>query len=275
MKYNSVLTPLNIKQFSTSANCYKEDSTSFSLSSIYKYAKYTYENPISQRNVFQKDLKGKSGIYCWFNIVNGKYYIGSGTNLNNRLGDYYQDWYYKEKANLYIVRAIIKYGMENFALLILDITNEKDTLIQEQHWIDKLNPEYNILKDAGNSKGYKHSIESIELMRQKAIGRKHSEEVVKAMSSSRKGDKGSFFGHKHSEETISKIREMALNRTKSNKPSVEVEVFDLKTNTTIVYSSIRKAANELDTHMSTLFRREQKSETKPFRGRYVITIKRS
>ena len=38
-------------------------------------------------------------------------------------------------------------------------------------------------------------------MSEKALGRKHSEEVRKAMSESRKGENGSFFYHKHSDET--------------------------------------------------------------------------
>ena len=52
-----------------------------------------------------------------------------------------------------------------------------------------------ILKDDSNSKGYKHSIESIELMRQRPLGRKHSEEVKKAMSETQMIENGLFFGH--------------------------------------------------------------------------------
>lgn len=105
--------------------------------------------------------------------MNGKYYIGSGIDLNIRLSDYFQAWYYKDKTNLVIVRAILKYGIGNFALVILDFTEEENTLSREQYWLDELKPEYNILKTAENSKGFKHSTESIETMRQKALGRKH------------------------------------------------------------------------------------------------------
>ena len=165
--------------------------------------------------------------------------------------------------------------MGNFVLLILDFTEKENTLTREQFWIDELKPEYNILKEASNSKGYKHSSQNIELMRQRALGRKHSEEVRKAMSEARMGENSSFFGHTHSEETKAKLREIALNRTKSHRPSLEVEVLDLNTTQTVVFSSIREAVKGLDTHISTLLRREQKGTTKPFRGRYSITIKRS
>lgn len=36
---------------------------------------------------------------------------------------------------------------------------------------------------------------------------------------------------------------------------------------------MREAARALDTYLSTFSRREEKENTKPFRGRYVIKIK--
>jgi len=260
------------KHFSTIPPCFK--SSPLILPSFSIYAKQTYLNPILQRNDIIKDTKGKSGVYCWINLLNGKYYIGSGVKLNTRLSDYFQDWYYKDKKNknLIILKAILKYGMGNFVLLILDFTEKENTLTREQFWIDELKPEYNILKEAGNSKGYKHSLESLKLIREKALGSKQSEEVRKAMSENRKGENNNFFGKTHSEETKKKFREIALNREKLHRPGIKVEVLDLKTNETIIYNSIRDAVKSLDTHLSTLFRREKKDITKPFRNRYVIKI---
>jgi len=250
------------------------NTTPLTLPSFSTYAKKTYLNPLEQRNEILQDTKEKSGVYCWVNLLNGKYYIGSGVNLYTRLSDYFQDWYYLDRGNLPIVRAILKYGMGNFALLILDFTEKEDTLTREQYWIDELKPEYNILTQAENSKGYKHSPESIEKMKQKALGRKHSEEVRKAMSENRKGENSSFFGKTHSEETKAKFREIALSRTKLHRSGKSVEVLDLQTNQTVIYNSMRDAVKALNTHLSTLFRREKNGITKPFRGRYVITIKR-
>ena len=109
-------------------------------------------------------------------------------------------------------------------------------------------------------------------MREKALGRKHSEEVRKAMSENRKGENNSFFGKNQSEETKAKLKEIALNRKKLHRPGIKVEVLDLKTNETIIYDSIRDAVKSLDTHLSTLFRREKNNIIKPFRNRYVIKI---
>ena len=46
---------------------------------------------------------------------------------------------------------------------------------------------------AGSSKGYTHTAESIDKMREVALGRKHTEEVKQAMSASRKGEANAFF----------------------------------------------------------------------------------
>jgi len=45
---------------------------------------------------------------------------------------------------------------------------------------------------AGSSKGYTHTAESIDKMREVALGRKHTEEVKQAMSASRKGEANAF-----------------------------------------------------------------------------------
>lgn len=127
--------------------------------------KFMFSDPLNQHNEILKTLKGKSGNYCWFNKLNGKCYIGSAVNLNNRINDYLQVSYLKSKNSLAIVRALNLYGHENFALLILEITDINDVIIREQFYLDKLQPEYNILSKAGNSAGYKHTPEVIEKLK--------------------------------------------------------------------------------------------------------------
>jgi group I intron endonuclease len=62
--------------------------------------------------------------------------------------------------------------MSNFSLIILEYTNSEDLISCEQKWIDLLKPKYNILSTAGNSKGYIHSKESIEKIRNALLGKK-------------------------------------------------------------------------------------------------------
>ena len=251
----------------------------FSLSSISKLGIKTYENPRDSRELIRKDNNGKVGVYCWFNNANGKFYIGSGDPIYLRLCDYYQNWYYVARGNVYIVRALSKHGMANFSLVILEYTTSDNLIKCEQKWIDMLNPKYNLNRLAGNSSGYIHTPESIEKIRTFALGRKHNEKVKKLMSESRKGVNNNFFGKKHITESIDIMRAAALKRTKLSKPGIEVEILDLETKLTTTYESIRKAAKAINSDIKSLSRREKSQGEKgintPYRGRYIIVFKRS
>lgn len=61
---------------------------------------------------------------------------------------------------------------------------------------------------AGSSKGYKHSSEAIEKMRNLATGRKHTDEVKELMSKNRQGVNNYFYNKKHSPETIERFKEI-------------------------------------------------------------------
>lgn len=110
--------------------------------------------------------------------------------------------------------------MANFYLVILKYTTSDNFIKCEQKLIDKLNPEYNLNRLAGNSSGYVHTPESIEKLRTLALGRKHNEEVKKLMSESRKGVNYNFYAKKHTAESIDLIRAAALKRTKLNRPGI-------------------------------------------------------
>ena|ERR1700753_3675154 len=282
IKYNLHLNPfpsinllLSNKSYSTSVNPNVDNSNfNLALPAFSIDAPKVFTNVLCERIEMSKQLRGQSGIYCWINLLNGKYYIGSGVDLGNRVNDYFQDSYYKSRTNTIIVRAILKYGIGNFALVILDFCDKEDLLSQEDHFIKTLNPEYNILQNAGNSLGYKHTPESIDKIIQSALGRTHSLEVRKAMSESRMGANNPMFGKIVSDETKAKLSEAAKNRVKSNKPGLIVEVLDLENNITTEYQSIREAARSLSTNVSSLLSREKRRTVTPYKGRYVINIKR-
>jgi hypothetical protein len=48
-----------------------------------------YSNADTQKFEILKENRGKSGVYRWTNLVSGKTYVGSGTNLSKRLSAYY------------------------------------------------------------------------------------------------------------------------------------------------------------------------------------------
>jgi group I intron endonuclease len=91
-----------------------------------------YNDPLNERSLIREENNGVAGVYCWINLVNNKTYIGSGDPLYVRLCDYYQVWYYLSRPSLYILRALKKYGMENFSLAILEYTDSKTLISCEQ-----------------------------------------------------------------------------------------------------------------------------------------------
>lgn len=67
--------------------------------------------------------------------------------------------------------------MDKFCLVILEYTNSENVITVEQKWIDYFKPEYNTNPTAASSKGYKHTTESIDKIREAVLGRKHTSEV--------------------------------------------------------------------------------------------------
>ncbi len=105
-------------------------------------------------------LKDKAGIYMFFNLSNGKQYVGSSVNLARRFRIH---MYNVNKSNLPLYRAISKYGTSNFVFLVLQFCkqDENTCLGLEQYYLDFYQPEYNIIRLAGSSQGFKHNDETI------------------------------------------------------------------------------------------------------------------
>ena len=55
-----------------------------------------------------------------------------------------------------ITKALLKYGYSVFSLEILEYCEALEAISREQYYLDLLKPEYNVLKIAGSSLGYKH-----------------------------------------------------------------------------------------------------------------------
>jgi hypothetical protein len=179
-----------------------------------------YKNAEIDKSRILSDLKGKAGIYQWKHNESGQIYIGSAVDLSKRLSRYYSSLELKRVDN-YISRAIILYSHSAFSITILeyiDISNKsKDegkalALEREQHYLDALQPEYNILKKAGNSHGYKHTPESLA----KFSGENHH-----------------MFGKTHSAQTLDKM---------SAALGTAIYVYDTQGSLAYTFSSARKAA---------------------------------
>lgn len=95
----------------------------------------------------------------------------------------------------------MKYGHSSFSLTILEYCEKSKLNEREQFYLDNLEPDYNILKNAASFLGYipteeakakiskalkgiNRSEETKELIREKALGRKHSDDTKLKMSMS-------------------------------------------------------------------------------------------
>jgi group I intron endonuclease len=132
-------------------------------------------------------------IYKITNIINNKIYIGSAKYFARRKGEHYYMWRNSKHSNQHLQNSYNKYG-DVFKFEIIEYCIEKNLIEKEQFYIDTLNPQYNILKEAYSSIGFKHSEETKQLLSKKFKGMQRS------------------LGRKFSEETKSKMRESALKR---------------------------------------------------------------
>jgi len=185
----------------------------------------SYSDLIKQKSQIFLENKQKSGIYCFTNNLNGFRYIGSSTNLSKRFVIYFSKNLLQKitiKSKSIISSSLLKNGLSNFTLEILEYCDSKDVVSREQHYFDLLNPEYNILKKSYSSLGYKHTEEALEKM--KTVPRK-----------------------KFSEETLNLLRDH-LEKINLDK-GFKIVVFDNSTKIAQTFDSIRKASvsTKLDT----------------------------
>lgn len=109
-----------------------------------------------------------SGIYLIHNWINGIQYIGSAYDLSKRIANYYFSYRLIDKR--YISNYILKYGHNNFVLVILQILGKSESqsksniISKEQYYIDFYMPKLNLNPVAGSSLGFKHSEASKKLI---------------------------------------------------------------------------------------------------------------
>jgi hypothetical protein len=201
-----------------------------------------YSNADTQRIQILKENKSKSGVYRWVNLENGKSYVGSSTKLGRRLRDYFDISFLeteikKNKSLIYI--ALLKYGYSIFQLEILEFCAPEKCIEREQYYLDILKPEYNTLKIADSSLGFKHS-----------------EETVAILSAIKKGNKNPMYG---------KIRPEG-----AGKPSQKIVVLDKDNNKTTTYDSISAAAKALGIRQTAISNYFQQNRVKPYKNRYIF-----
>ena len=173
-------------------------------------------------------------VYKITNKVTGKIYIGI---TNQGSGTRYRHHWYEARIGdpCPIHKSMAKYGEENFTLEIIDFADTYEELKEkEKFYIKKFNSTdrsigYNLTEGGDGTFGRLHSEETKEKIRQKALGRKASDETKKKMSATRKG--------KCSEKMREHLKEI------SKRNSRKVYRYDKELNLIGEYNSIIEAAN--------------------------------
>jgi group I intron endonuclease len=215
-----------------------------------------YTNPDEHKGLIAKQNKGKSGIYRWVHKDSGKSYVGSSSMLNDRFRRYFNHSYLsssKRGASL-ICKALLKYGYGRFRLEILEYCPSSIVLDREQFYIDKLNPEYNILKIAGSNLGYKHSEASLKLMSEASKRRNESEEVNKFK-------REIMLGRKLSKDHLEGM-------VKNNPFRVPIILSNIETGKNKEFTSMIQAALFLGVNVTTVKR--YLVNNKPYKGYMII-----
>jgi group I intron endonuclease len=121
-------------------------------------------------------------IYKITNNINEKFYIGftSQKNVKWRFNQHLSTARSKKKNNQPIIRAIRKYGEENFSFEIL-LEGGEDFLLkkEEPRLIEELKPEYNATFGGEGILGYRHTEKTKKIISNLHTGRKEGEEHKK------------------------------------------------------------------------------------------------
>lgn len=127
-----------------------------------------FENVLISKKDIYNYLKGKAGVYLFKNKLNNKLYVGSSIVLSKRMASHFYHANSNKETNILLYRSMRKYKLENFSLTILEFC--KADIIScselEKKWIDFYKPDYNVLKIPGSSSGFRHSIDTINKLKE-------------------------------------------------------------------------------------------------------------
>jgi group I intron endonuclease len=229
----------------------------------------------SVRKNITKETKGLSGIYMILNKETLSYYIGSAST--GRIYSRFTSHLIYFKGSKMVKNSVKKYGLHNFVFIILELfpeivnqENNKQLLNLEDFYLKSLLPDYNILTEAGNSFGYKHT----EITRIK-MKTNYSEERRQEIGNLNRGKK-------FSPETIEIMRKSALNRDNIN--YTEQSILNMKKNSKAIivkelnniiygeFNSIVDTAKALNCSTKTI-QRTLNSPSQILKGRWILNFK--
>lgn len=122
------------------------------------------------------------GIYQITCLLTGKVYIGSAVNLYQRRHQHWSDLRLNRHRNPILQRAWNKYGEAAFAFAVVELVEDKTTLLQREQWhLDNRQAYdrslgFNINRNATSRLGMKTDPEVVRRIADKLRGRHHTAE---------------------------------------------------------------------------------------------------
>lgn len=184
------------------------------LSVMNERVSFTHMDSVSQdaSNSNLNSIPATSGIYKITCTANKKIYIGSALNLQSRRRHHFSELRQNKHPNRHLQHAWNKYGEQVFIFEILEYVLPISLTAREQYWLNKLKPfgkkGFNIIPEAGSSRGHTCSPETREKLRQANLGKKQSPELIEKR-------RQAILGKKRSLEFREKMRQAALGNTRN------------------------------------------------------------
>ena len=205
-----------------------------------------YNNFKEAKDQIKKDQKGKTGVYCLVNLINGHIYIGSSVNLAVRMSNYLNTTYLKNRKNnnMPIIQALLKYGQENFAILIVEYVDIENLSVRETFYITHFLPYYNVLKQGYSSLGYKHTEATKKLLSELAQNKVHSEKTKSLISKALVGENNPFYNKSHSMDA--KLRMIEANS------AYPVYIYNSFKKLLVIFPSVKTLANLINSNHATI-----------------------
>ena len=205
-----------------------------------------YNNFKEAKDQIKKDQKGKTGVYCLVNLINGHIYIGSSVNLAVRMSNYLNTTYLKNRKNnnMPIIQALLKYGQENFAILIVEYVDIENLSVRETFYITHFLPYYNVLKQGYSSLGYKHTEATKKLLSELAQNKVHSEKTKSLISKALVGENNPFYNKSHSMDA--KLRMIEANS------AYPVYIYNSLNKLLVIFPSVKTLAKLINSNHATI-----------------------
>lgn len=212
-----------------------------------------------------RQLRGKSGIYAFICMVDGKQYIGSAQDLYHRMQEHLNG----RKSNVLLQRALGKHGIPNFIFVVYKFAPYTIPAILELEtlYISLVpsNMLYNIRLSATSMLGYNHTAEAIAKMvarlanpiNHPMYGKTHT--IASRLLISKPGPLNPMYGKHHSPSTIA-----ILSALKSQ----PVYLYDLDNVFVQEFISATAASAYFGVHKTTIGRYVQSG--KVFQNKYYL-----